>query len=189
MTAREHSIWWLMFTVAIALLILVTVVIPSAEALRAGRFGRWVDFGKWNGVVACESSPTANYPHIVPRKQKRRYRAEVRVDQINRWSGASGAFQFLPWTWDSVARKRNRPNLESNQPRSTTLAQQLRQAQWLRENVGIRQWSCGWRYGDGTGPRYVTGERREPRRPAKCARNLRRRHGLTWPVSESVCNR
>ncbi len=168
---------------------LVITTPPTASAHEEpSSQGRWVDFGKWNGVVACEASPISNYPHLVPRKHKARYKAEVRADIHNVWSGADGPFQFLKSTWNSVAKARGKERFIGRDPHEQTLAQQLRQAQWLRKNVGIRQWVCGYRYGDGTGPRYVTGEVRTPRYPRKCARNLRRHHGVKWRVAKSVCN-
>lgn len=183
---------WHRLMIALLALLVATAAVLLSLPDPAGAHelpGRWVDFGKWNGVVACEASPTRWFPHQVEKRNSAEYRAEVRVDSVNRWSGASGAFQFLPSTWDAVAARRGARSLIGRDPRSLTLARQMKQAQWLRKHVGKSQWVCGWRYGDGTGPRYVTGEAKLPSRPWRCARRLDHRHGLKRSVARSICDR
>lgn len=176
--------------------ILIAASIQLAAVAPAGASdpeGRWVDFGKWNGVVDCESSPNASAralvtPFGVPLAPSATTEAarEVRVDQAGS-ARDRGAFQFIPSTWDSVARLRGKPHLIGDDPRTKTLAQQLRQAEWLRRHDGIGHWTCGYRYGDGTGPRWVTGEIRTPKNPERCARNLRRHWGRSRSVARTVC--
>lgn len=166
-------------------LALWAVLIAGAPAGAHNVEGRWVDFGKWNGVVDCESSPVGTA--YVPAHHPVKARAEVRVDQVS-WTWDYGGFQFQRNTWDNVAQRRGKTHLIGKDPRTVTLAQQIRQAQWLRKNVGIWQWSCGYRYGDGTGPRFVTGEWKLPSNPEGCARNLDLYHGVRTRVARSVCN-
>lgn len=166
-------------------IVLATLLIGNPAEAQAP--GRWVDFGKWNGVVACEASPTRANPHLVKNRSSKRYRAEVRADALNPYSGTKGSLQFMQGTWNAVAQRRGISRLVGDDPRTASLATTMRQAQWLRRNVGLSQWSCGYRYGDGTGPRYVTGERRMPAKPKRCSRNLHDKHGLSWSVSRSVC--
>ena len=149
--------------------------------------GRWVDAGPWNGLLDCESSPTDTRGPLAPRHHPRKRAAEVRVDQIS-YTHDYGAFQFQRATWDSVAALRGRERFVGVDPRTTSLASQLRQAEWLRTNVSISQWSCGYRYGDGTGPVWVTAEWKLPRRPERCAANLNEKWNLTEAQARSVCD-
>lgn len=167
---------------------------PTAIA-QEEEVGRWVDLGPWNGVADCESSPNSRADAILTDKGvplapegTRKARREIRIDQ----EGASrdrGAFQFIPSTWDWVARSRGQHHLVGRDPRTTTLATQLRQAEWLRINGGIGHWTCGYRYNDGTPPQYVTAEIRQPSKPVRCTRNLHNVHDFSWKISRSVCNR
>lgn len=175
------------------ILIAVSLQLAAAPPAAADPEGRWVDFGPWNGVVDCEASPNAGAAAIVTptgthltEPGTRRHAAEVRVDQR---AGAAdrGAFQFIPSTWDWVAAERGRRHLTGDDPRRKTLATQLRQAEWLRLNGGIGHWTCGYRYGDGTGPRYVTGELRMPAHPGRCTVNLVNIHGIGLRSARSVC--
>ena len=180
----------LMHVVAANILVAVLLAPQPAEA----HDGRWLDAGPHNGLLSCESSPNARAAAIVtPRgvplapAGTRRARAEVRVDQqaaaLDR-----GAWQFIPSTWDWVATERGALHLVGKDPRFTTLATQFRQAEWLRINGGIAHWTCSGRFGDGTGPRYVTAELVTPRRPRRCARNLHRQWGARPAVAASICN-
>lgn len=143
--------------------------------------GRWVDFGPWNGVVDCEASPTAHYPPLSSHPE------EVRADIRNVSSGAAGLFQFMPSTWRWVANSRGELTLAQRPPTAVTIAQQFRQAEWLRTNWGIYHWVCGFRYGDGTGARYVTAEAKPPRDPAQCRKNLRRQWGANRSMRVTMC--
>lgn len=178
-------------TTALLVIVMILSIAPTAAAKEEP--GRWVDFGKWNGVVDCESSPSSSPALVTPTGKNlaprgtAKYRREVRVDQSG-YSSDRGAFQFLPSTWDSVARKRGALHLVGKDPRTTTLATQLRQAEWLRRNVGMSQWSCGYRYGDGTLPQYVTGEIKTPNKPVQCKHNIANKYDRTWRVARSVCN-
>ncbi len=169
----------------------LTALLAAPAAADEG--GRWVDLGPHNGLTACESSPNGlAYAILTPRGTPlappgtRKARAEVRVDQqaaaLDR-----GAWQFIPSTWDWVASARGADHLIGKDPRRTTLAQQYRQAEWLRINGGIGHWTCAWSYDNGTGPRYVTGELRTPRRPHRCARNLERRWATPPDVAADIC--
>lgn len=179
------------FTVGItmAVMVVVAVVLFIAEAAYGRDIsdeGRWVDFGPWNGVVDCEASPTPGTPHLVPRHHKAKYSAEVRADSRGHTPDL-GIVQFIQPTWNSVSSLRHAWWLVGRDPRTVTLAEQLRNGQWLRVNRGIRHWSCGYRYGDGTGPRWVTAVWKESPHPFRCARNLRRHHGFKWKHAASIC--
>lgn len=147
----------------VALTIIVLLLAPAAASARPGRR---VYLGKFAGIVRCESEGDA---------QAR-----------NHWSGADGLFQFMPSTWRAVAARRERPRLARKVPSSVTVARQLKQALWLRDNVGIRQWTCWRNYGRGSSWVWITNEI-EPRDPAKCARQLRRKYGRSKRLANSVC--
>ena len=151
--------------------------------------GRWLDAGNWNGVIACEAGPNNHHgtPHMVPHHHPLKRSAEVRADSRGHTPDL-GVVQFIEKTWNNVSSLRGAHWLVGRDPRTVTLAEQMRNAQWLRTNVGIFQWSCGYRYGDGTGPRWVTGVWKESPHPRKCARNLHRHHGFKWSVAASICN-
>ncbi|MFV2039651.1 MAG: transglycosylase family protein, partial [Acidimicrobiales bacterium] len=124
------------------------------------------NLGKSAGFVRCESEGDA----------------EAR----NRWSGADGLFQFMPSTWRAVASRRDRPRLSRKAASDVTVARQLKQALWLRDNVGIRQWTCWRSYGRGSSWVWVSNEIK-PRNPARCARQLRRNYGRSKKLANSVC--
>lgn len=161
---------------------LVAVSLSVSAAAADEPDGRWVDFGPWNGVVDCESSPTPGYPHLTARHHPTKRAAEVRADQVS-WTSDRGVFQFQQRSWDWVAPQA----LVGVDPRRQTLKRQLRQAQRLRDidGGGISHWVCGYRYGDGTGPRFVTGELVSPANPARCAERLARH--TKRRIADSVC--
>jgi soluble lytic murein transglycosylase-like protein len=53
----------------------------------------------------------------------------------NRWSGASGLFQFIPSTWRSTPQ--GRAGMSPFDPYANAAA-----AAWLYRNYGASQWSC-----------------------------------------------
>lgn len=150
----------------VALSILAMVLVPTDVAAHEADGGRWVYLNKWAGVVRCESGGDAQ--------------------ATNRWSGADGLFQFMPATWEAVAERRGKPRLARKAPSSVPVAQQLRQALWLKRNVSIRQWSCWRAYGTGSRWVWVTHEVK-PKDPERCARNLHRRYGRSNKLARSVC--
>lgn len=169
----------------VALLLVLAALTTATPAIaEIEEPGRWVDFGKWNGIADCESSPSRLPALAEP--GTREHRHEVRVDQTGRAGERSWA-QFLRSTWRRVAELRDKHHLIKKDPGKVTLAQTMRQSLWLKWNVGISQWTCGHRFDDGTGPVYVTGEHRLPRDPERCARNLHRKWGRSWRVARSVC--
>ena len=152
--------------------------------------GRWVDFGPgWSGIVDCESSPTPNYPHLVPRHHPKKRAVEIRADSKGS-SNDRGVVQFIPSSWDWASKSRGAWWLVGKDPRTVTLAEQMRNAQWLRTETrgGIGHWAC-WRrwFGADVGPQWVTGEWKPSPHPFKCARNLRRHHGFRWRHAASIC--
>ena len=147
--------------------------------------GRWLWVGKWDGLLRCESRPTRGTPHLGVTAGQRA--EEVRVDQTGT-SGERSGFQFMRSTWNRIAVARNRPGLIGDDPYRKTLAQQLRQATWLRRNVGLSQWACGRFYGTGDGWIYLTGLHHETRHPEKCRLNLIRRHHIGRKIARSVCD-
>lgn len=163
---RQALVWAVIISTLLWWLIIIGLL-----QLRAGAHGegRWVDFGPWNGVVKCESLGDADVYNTGG-------------------SGAAGLFQFMPRTWNWVAEVHDRPRLVGKDPATRTAAQQLRQAIRLRDmrHGGIRHWVCGYRYGDGSGPVWVHDDR-IPKRPYRCARNLRRKWDLPRRVTNSVC--
>ena len=93
----------------------------------------------------------------------------------------------MPRTWRWVASYFGKHKLARKHPTDTTVAQQLRQAIRLRDmpGGGLRHWVCGWAYGTGSKWLWVWNEKPSPH-PRRCARNLRRHHGVT-PSSSSGC--
>ncbi len=162
---RNGLMWY------VALSIVALVLVPADVAAHEtpepdAAVGRWIYLNNWAGIVRCESEGDAQ--------------------ATNRWSGADGLFQFMPATWRSVAETRGRPKLTREAPSNYTVAQQLRQALWLRRNVSIRQWACWRHWGTGSKWVWVTGEIM-PKDPERCARNLQRHHGRGRKLAESVC--
>lgn len=163
---RERDLlrwWWWMSVAAAVLFGALLLALPDADAHTDGR---WVYLNNWAGIVRCESEGDAQ--------------------ATNRWSGADGLFQFAPPTWRAIAERREKPRLARKAPSATTVAQQLRQALWLRSNVDIRQWTCWRAWGTGSKWVWVTSEV-HPKDPERCARNLRRHHGRGRKLAESVC--
>jgi hypothetical protein len=92
------------------------------------------DFGRWNGVVMCESGGS--------------------VDATGPF-GERGLFQFRRSTWDAVATHRGATRLVGADPASVPPRVQWRQARylaWRMPGGGLGHWACGWRWGDGTPP-------------------------------------
>lgn len=179
MTAR-------MLRVFVAFNIVLAVLQPVPAQAHESLPGRWVDGGDYNGLWACEARPTPKFGHLVPQHHPKKRAREVRADSRGS-ANDRGIFQVIPSTWDWVAQQRGKGRLIGRDPRSFTLATQLRQAEWLRTHGGIGHWTCGYRYGDGTSKRWVTGEWKSPRKPRRCANNLVNRHGQTRRVANSVC--
>jgi hypothetical protein len=166
-----------------ARLALITMATVALSAVPAGAHvtdedsGRRVWLGDYAGLVRCEAPAHGQGVS-----------GGGDADESNHWNGqARGAFQFLPSTWQAVGTRRHKPALAAKDPRAVTLAQQLRQAVWLHEHVGLWQWDCAHSYGAGSGWIVIYDEQRHPARPARCARNLRARHGLSAKVARSVC--
>lgn len=140
--------------VVVVLVVSLSVLWPGPLLGDHAPEGRWVDFGPWNGIVDCESAPTVNGPPLSDHPE------EVRVDQLSP-TADFGAFQFQQRTWDWVAQWRGRTDLVGVDPRTVDIGEQFDQAKALAFDIhggGIQHWTCGYRYGDGTGPRFVTAE-------------------------------
>jgi hypothetical protein len=176
--------------VVVAVVAVVAMVVPSEPAAAQGcRFdleaaglvddgcevGRWALVGPWAGLMRCEAGSTFSYPHVVPDNSSAAYRLEVRADSVGAL-GEKGPFQFRQGTFDWVARAHGRTRLVGDDPRTKTVAQQLRQAIRLRDmrGGGIGHWSCAHRYGTGSPWVFLTGEGKTPRNPNRCARWLSR---------------
>lgn len=152
-------------------------------------YGRWVRLGKFAGLARCEAGPTPGFPHLAPRGTDA-YRLEVRADSKNPRSTARGIFQFINSTWDWVARAHGKTHLVGQDPRNTTIAQQLRQAIRLRNmpGGGISHWVCGYAYGTGSPWIFLTGEwRSASNAPKRCTRNLEGRWNRGTVTAHTVC--
>lgn len=73
----------------------------------------------------------------------RESRGDYRV--VNRSSGAAGAYQFMPGTWNSTARSAGRSDLVGVHPAAASPADQDAMAQHLLATQGLRPWggACG----------------------------------------------
>ena len=142
----------------------ITVAVLAPGPVQADN-PRAIDFGPWNGVVACESRGDSQ--------------------ALGRHNDA-GLFQFIPSTFRWVADVHGRTNLAGKDPRNMTAAQQLRHAIRLRDmpGGGIGHWACGYRYGDGTRPIVVHGDPHPPK-PRRCFRWMRKH--VSKRVAASVC--
>jgi hypothetical protein len=58
-------------------------------------------------------------------------------------SGASGAYQFMPGTWNGVASRHGRGDLVGVDPAAASPADQDQMAQWLYEEAGPSPWNGG----------------------------------------------
>jgi muramidase (phage lysozyme) len=59
---------------------------------------------------------------------------------VNRSSGAAGAYQFMPGTWNSTARSAGRSDLVGVHPASASPADQDAMAQHLLATQGLGPW-------------------------------------------------
>lgn len=116
--------------------ILACTSAPPAGAIQGPQL---LDFGPWNGLVVCESGGNA---------------------AAQSGHGDYGLFQFRQPTWNNVARSAGRTDLVGRQPHTVAVQDQYAMAVQLRDmpGGGIGHWSCGWRYGDGTGPVTVAND-------------------------------
>ena len=66
-------------------------------------------------------------------------------DVVNSSSGAAGAYQFMPGTWNTNAAAAGRPDLVGVNPANASPADQDAMAQHLLATQGMRPWggSCG----------------------------------------------
>ncbi len=66
-------------------------------------------------------------------------------DVVNTSSGAGGAYQFMPGTWDNNARSAGRADLVGVHPSNAGAADQDAMAQYLLSTQGLRPWGgvCG----------------------------------------------
>ena len=89
------------------------------------------------------SSGSASGGNVLECIKRRESRGQY--DVVNSSSGAGGAYQFMPGTWDNNARSAGRTDLVGVLPSNASPADQDQMAQHLLATQGLRPWggSCG----------------------------------------------
>lgn len=126
----------------------------SAEVARA-RFFEHVNRVKWLETIAANEAAararanaarparSSNGGNVLDCIKHRESRGQY--DVVNSSSGAAGAYQFMPGTWDNNARSAGRTDLVGVNPANASAADQDQMAQHLLATQGLRPWggSCG----------------------------------------------
>ena len=150
---------------ALIVLVVIVALAGAAGADEERNEARRIDFGpRLNSLAWCESTGMA--------------------DVVNSSSGAAGLWQWLPSSWDSVARIYGKDHLIGVDPRDATLAQQYRQTRRYVALDGYWPWVCS-PYGN-TSPVLVSGDR-PTKAPKKCRKNLEQRWDVAPKQARRIC--
>lgn len=137
------------------------IVLPSvdpavrarSEAVAITRWVEAVNTNRWFDAVAenltREAAATA-----AARPRSSGYRGNIlecikhresdgQYDVVNSSSGAAGAYQFMPGTWNTTARAAGRPDLVGVNPSAASPADQDAMAQFLMATQGLGPWGGG----------------------------------------------
>ena len=85
--------------------------------------------------------PAGNRGNVMDCIKHRESRGQY--DVVNSSSGAAGAYQFMPNTWNNTARSAGRPDLVGVNPSSASAADQDAMAQHLLATQGLGPWGGG----------------------------------------------
>lgn len=156
---------WLLLLAAIVIGTLAMA--PSAGAHDDGNDPRRIDFGpELNSLARCESGD-----------------GNAHVRNFG-GSGAAGLWQWLPSSWDYVAKISGKPHLVGVDPARATLAQQYRQTRRYVNLAGYSPWVCS-AYGDQR-PLQVFGDR-PTKAPKRCYANLVERWDVPKKTARRIC--
>ncbi|MBK5288020.1 MAG: transglycosylase family protein [Acidimicrobiia bacterium] len=128
-----------------------------SEVVARARFFEHVNRVKWLETIAFnEAAARARARANAPRTSSsgsggnvleciKRRESRGQYDVVNSSSGAAGAYQFMPGTWDNNARSAGRTDLVGVNPANASAADQDQMAQHLLATQGLRPWggSCG----------------------------------------------
>jgi hypothetical protein len=127
------------------------VVRKFAEAVNAARWYAWVTANLEReraaaAVAAARSArPTTSVGSGNVLDCIRHRESRGRYGAVNSSSGAAGAYQFMPGTWNTNAAAAGRPDLVGVNPAQASPADQDAMAQHLLATQGLRPWggACG----------------------------------------------
>jgi hypothetical protein len=106
----------------------------------------------WRNALAWQQAVRAKAPHrsssgssgggnVLECIKHRESRGQYNV--VNRSSGAAGAYQFMPGTWNNTARSAGRTDLVGVNPSNASAADQDAMAQHLLATQGLSPWGGG----------------------------------------------
>jgi hypothetical protein len=127
------------------------VVARFAAAVAAANADRWyaavtANIERERAALAARTvhrSSTASSGNVLDCIRHRESRGQY--DVVNSSSGAAGAYQFMPGTWNTNAASAGRPDLVGVNPANASAADQDAMAQHLLASQGLGPWggSCG----------------------------------------------
>ena len=125
-----------------------------SEAVAIARWVETVNSARWYAAVTENLAREAAAAAAVPRPRSSGYSGNIlecikhresdgQYDVVNSSSGAAGAYQFMPGTWDNTARAAGRPDLVGVNPSNASPADQDAMAEFLMSTQGLGPWGGG----------------------------------------------
>ena len=124
------------------------------DAVVVARFVAAVNTARWFEAVAANERAAALARAAQPRRSSSAYSGDIlecikhresdgQYNVVNRSSGAAGAYQFMPGTWDNNARTAGRTDLVGVNPADASPADQDAMAHQLLATQGLGPWGGG----------------------------------------------
>jgi hypothetical protein len=128
--------------------VLIQKYAAAVEAANAARFYAWAtaELERERAATAARTvhrSSSGSSGNVLDCIRHRESRGQY--DVVNSSSGAAGAYQFMPGTWNTNAASAGRTDLVGVNPADASPADQDAMAQHLLATQGLRPWggSCG----------------------------------------------
>lgn len=125
-----------------------------SEVVAISRWVEAVNSARWFAAVAENLTREAAAAAAAARPRSTGYRGNIldcikhresrgQYDVVNSSSGAAGAYQFMPGTWNNTARAAGRPDLVGVNPSAASASDQDAMAQFLMSTQGLGPWGGG----------------------------------------------
>ena len=122
------------------------------DTVQAARFVAAVN--TWNTQLMLDAAAAADRARAATRRTSSGYSGDIlecikhresrgQYDVVNSSSGAAGAYQFMPGTWNNTARSAGRTDLVGVNPANASPADQDAMAHQLMNTQGLSPWGGG----------------------------------------------